>query len=200
MRRCKFYETCGFEAEESSFPTYVHHRNGKTYFRNMCEPCFKKWNAEKSRANYIKNRRKVLDKQKERLTTDDDFATKRRAYLKKYKEDNRERVLLSQKESHRKPLGRFKKSIRAAKARGIEWTLTFEDFISISSQPCYYCSNEFCRPVEIGCGLDRIDNCKGYVLGNVVPCGKDCNTLRMNILTPEETKTAITAILAFRSS
>jgi hypothetical protein len=166
----------------------------------MCAPCFKKWNGEKSRATYLRNKERFLEKQKARLKTDKNFAKKRRAYVQDYKVKNKERVLLSQRNSQRKPLGRFKKSIRAAKARGIEWTLTLDEFVSISSQPCYYCSNDFCRPVEIGSGLDRLDNSKGYVMGNVVPCGKDCNTLRMNILTPEETKVAIKAILLLRQS
>jgi hypothetical protein len=50
----------------------------------------------------------------------------------------------------------------------------------------------------MGAHLDRIDNNKGYLFNNVLPCGSLCNSIRMNNLTVEETKDCINAILAGR--
>lgn len=45
----------------------------------------------------------------------------------------------------------------------------------------------------------RLDNSKGYTSENVVPCCKECNMLRGNRLTPEETKVVTNALKQFRS-
>lgn len=199
-KRCKFYDSCGFEAEKEQFPTYVSNKNGKTYYRNMCAPCFKHWNNGRSKQNYLKNRDAVLARQKFLFDNNPEKKERKKQYLIRYRRDNLEKVKQSQRNSYRKPIGRFKKSMKHAKERGIDWNLSFKDFINISNQPCYYCSNKFCKPVEVGSGLDRLDNSRGYESSNVVPCGKNCNTLRSNLLSPEETKIAIDAVLAFRNS
>ena len=38
----------------------------------------------------------------------------------------------------------------------------------------------------MGAGMDRLDNSKGYVEGNVVSCCYDCNTARFDNFTFEE--------------
>jgi len=77
-------------------------------------------------------------------------------------------------------LGRY---TREAKRKGIEWSLTKEMFLSITKQRCEYCNTEPSRvaPYESSTGgyvyngIDRVDNKKGYVIGNVVTCCADCN-------------------------
>jgi len=56
----------------------------------------------------------------------------------------------------------------------------------VSINQCYYCNG----PLEptTGHSLDRIDNAKGYLRENVVPCCGSCNLLRGSLLTPEETR------------
>lgn len=51
---------------------------------------------------------------------------------------------------------------------------------NILTKPCVYCGDT----QRIGC--DRIDNNKGHVTGNVVPCCIECNTARNNYFTYEE--------------
>lgn len=58
----------------------------------------------------------------------------------------------------------------AVNTRGLEFTLTKEEFMLFWHKPCYYCDGA----IET-VGLDRVDNSKGYVLGNVVSCCKRCN-------------------------
>ena len=55
------------------------------------------------------------------------------------------------------------------------------------SQPCYYCnrppSNVRTRTSGVKVtyqGLDRIDNEKGYIKDNVVPCCKHCNAFKLD--------------------
>lgn len=74
-----------------------------------------------------------------------------------------------------------------ARKRGLEFALTQTEVRTLSKQPCHYCgvepSNRMFRQNSkygngepyIYSGLDRLDNEKGYVLDNVVPCCIQCN-------------------------
>lgn len=68
---------------------------------------------------------------------------------------------------------RFYRVRKGAKDRNKSFELTFEEFIQFWQKPCYYCGS----PME-GIGLDRVDNNKGYLLNNVVPCCRLCNTIK----------------------
>ena len=83
-----------------------------------------------------------------------------------------------------------------AKKRGFCWELTYEQFVNVSTKPCFYCGAE---PKKWDCmtnspslkkdspnvnpddytifftGVDRIDSKKGYTIDNVVPCCTFCN-------------------------
>lgn len=70
-----------------------------------------------------------------------------------------------------------------AKNRNIVFFLTKEYFIKLSQGNCFYCNskpskiekNKFNRGDFIYNGIDRIDNNKGYINGNVVSCCTVCN-------------------------
>jgi hypothetical protein len=74
-------------------------------------------------------------------------------------------------------------------------TLTVSDLETLWLSPCSYCGGPL---PTAGAGLDRLDNSKGYDLDNVVPCCGDCNRLRGDRLTPEETRVAVQAIQQYR--
>ena len=66
--------------------------------------------------------------------------------------------------------------VSKAKGRGLECSLSFDDYLSlISGHPCYYCGGDL--PIT-GHGTDRINSKVGYVVGNVRPCCVDCNTAK----------------------
>ena len=80
--------------------------------------------------------------------------------------------------------GRYKSS---ARQRNIEWNISKEDFFSTIIMPCVYCDNKetsfFTAPKSSPwsksfkfTGLDRINNNRGYILQNIQPCCKWCNT------------------------
>jgi len=93
--------------------------------------------------------------------------------------------------------GLFSHAVCTARAVKRDWTLTREEYEKLRTKKCYYCSGDL--PIA-GVGLDRLDNTQGYHLSNVVPCCTNCNKLRGDRLTPEETRIAVGAIMAFRVS
>lgn len=84
-----------------------------------------------------------------------------------------------------------------AKKRGIEWTLSDEEFEKICSQNCAYCGAEpIQRQWKMGNknrgsgyhirlsterlnGIDRIDNSKGYTVENATACCGICNSMKL---------------------
>jgi hypothetical protein len=62
-----------------------------------------------------------------------------------------------------------------AYARGLLFTVTESDFEKCVIQPCYYCG--FYSTSRLN-GIDRIDNNKGYVIANCLPCCTMCNIIK----------------------
>ncbi len=94
--------------------------------------------------------------------------------------------------------GRYNKAKWVARDRELDFTLTFDQYAVLVSQPCYYCKGRLCGQTRRGVGLDRLRNEIGYVLGNVVSCGGRCNRMKSDWMTPEETLAAVDAILRLR--
>jgi hypothetical protein len=72
---------------------------------------------------------------------------------------------------------------RNAKKRGISFELTDEECFQLFTSDCHYCGSppkntrmqHDCYGEFTYSGIDRIDNTKGYVLGNIAPCCTICN-------------------------
>jgi len=62
--------------------------------------------------------------------------------------------------------------------------LTFEQFDTISHQPCFYCNDTYKHLSTLyegaKLGIDRQDNTVGYTLENSVPCCTTCNLAKLN--------------------
>lgn len=82
---------------------------------------------------------------------------------------------------------------RSAKRRNIEFLLTRDEAVNMMRKNCHYCNR---IPSSISkakhgngdfafSGIDRVDNAKGYVLDNCVPCCKICNTAKNNLTLDE---------------
>jgi hypothetical protein len=78
--------------------------------------------------------------------------------------------------------GRFGASKKSAKYRNLEWSISKEDYFDLIKNNCNYCGGKL---NETGCGLDRKDSSKGYLIDNVVPCCERCNYAK-NAMTMEE--------------
>ncbi len=81
--------------------------------------------------------------------------------------------------------------IKGAKNRDYEFLLSKEEFYWITSQDCDYCgrkpkqsiikNNPSCYGDYLYNGIDRIDNTKGYIFENCVPCCGICNKAKSNL-------------------
>ena len=80
--------------------------------------------------------------------------------------------------------GRFKTVSSLARRIGKDWQLSEETWKTLVAMPCFYCGLD--NNSIYGSGLDRLDNSKGYVEGNIVSCCKECNSARMDNFSPEE--------------
>lgn len=85
-------------------------------------------------------------------------------------------------------LGKYKYS---ANKRGLEWSLTEEEFRKLVTSPCYYTGimpstviqNKNAEAFYYN-GVDRLDSSKGYTVGNCVACYTPINFMKSD--TPEE--------------
>ena len=64
-----------------------------------------------------------------------------------------------------------------ARKRNLLFKISEEDCKILLAKPCYLCGTQYDVPIS----LDRIDNKKGYILGNVKPCCKICNKMKLNM-------------------
>lgn len=82
----------------------------------------------------------------------------------------------------------FKQYQRNAQNRGIPFLLTKIEFRILAGGNCNYCGPEpstltslkICNGQYIHNGVDRVDNSKGYIKGNVVSCCGTCNRMKMD--------------------
>ncbi len=72
--------------------------------------------------------------------------------------------------------------------RNMRWNLSKDEFRYITSQDCYYCGShpyqeilgDKCNGKYVYNGIDRVDNTKGYIYENCVPCCGVCNKMKLN--------------------
>ena len=94
-----------------------------------------------------------------------------------------EKIRIRQRELATNPTTRFSRFKKRCTNQNKEMSLTFEQWSLLVSNQCVYCSGNL---ETKGCGLDRVDNNIGYLLGNCVPCCQECNRIKGNKLTYEE--------------
>lgn len=84
----------------------------------------------------------------------------------------------------------YNRYIYKASRRGYSFELTFNFFESLITCACYYCNalptNMYTYDSDFRYnGIDRVDNTKGYIEGNVVSCCKTCNAAKGTMTTTE---------------
>lgn len=78
---------------------------------------------------------------------------------------------------------------KRAKRHNLDFELAMEEFVTLTSGNCFYCGIEpkqvilykKVRKIYPYNGIDRVDNSKGYVMGNVVSCCRTCNLAKSNL-------------------
>lgn len=96
---------------------------------------------------------------------------KKRTYMHRAK--NLQAVKIKDRERGYQPKRCYGRYIGRAKKRKIEFSLSFEQFMSFWNQKCHYCGDI----LHTG-GIDRKNNNLGYVLENCVPCCGVCNLMK----------------------
>ena len=114
-------------------------------------------------------------------------------------ESLRERLSLKEGEASFRQV--YKSYKQKAKDRNIDFYLTKDEFLIITSKRCFYCNsspNNISKSRSatgdyIYNGIDRIDNSIGYNLDNCVACCKRCNVAK-NDMSLKEFKDMIISI------
>lgn len=76
-------------------------------------------------------------------------------------------------------LFRFRHYVACAKRRNIVFSLTLKEFDDLTSQKCFLCGKH--SPNKNYSGIDRMNNDKGYIKSNCVPCCEICNRLKYKL-------------------
>lgn len=94
--------------------------------------------------------------------------------------------------------GRYSAARFEAKRRGLDFSITFEEYCAIrcgSNDECFYHKG----PIDNNGGsLDRIDNSKGYSIDNCILSCAHCNKLRGEYLSVEETLEVVALLKKLR--
>jgi len=147
---------CKICKQEKNLSEYHKLKKGLDGVRTTCKECRKKEKIEYNLRDY------VIEKNKN--------------YYQNNKESIRNRLnkyywtLTSQYHEYKK----------RAKKKNIQFEITKDDSISFYNTNCYYCGEKI-----NGLGIDRVDNKKGYVINNIVPCCSKCNFMK-HVLSKEE--------------
>jgi len=123
---------------------------------------------EQKKANYYKHR----DEIRERLRIK--YKEKKSEILAanaKWREENKEKLKILRK----CPDQVYNQRKGNAKRRSLIFRITKEEFMEFWNTSCGYCGSKV-----NGVCLDRVDNTKGYIMGNVVQCCKWCNVMKLD--------------------
>lgn len=94
---------------------------------------------------------------------------------KHWRELNPEKMLVQNETNKNSSPHQYQIYVQDANKKNVEFSLTYEDFQGITTNPCNYCNEKHDRGFQ---GIDRIDQTVGYIRGNCVPCCKMCNYMK----------------------
>ena len=175
----KITKTCTKCGEVKTLADFSKRSDRPSGRASQCKSCdrarAKKWaegNLEKrkryNKKHYAENREEHIAKVQKWRSENEEYL---KEYRKQYYSENSERIRERWNDWRVSPEGKLSEYKRRAKHHCREFSLTVEHFRAFWQKPCHYCNTE----IET-VGLDRIDNDKGYIPGNVVPCCQSCNT------------------------
>jgi hypothetical protein len=163
-RKCKVEkELCEFYSRPSSV-------DGTDSY---CKSCTKKYVTTYSSTPAAKLHKKEYDKQY-RLRN-----AERRRELGKIRRSKGDYYWSYQKSWQSTLRGRFSAYRSRAKHNKMDFTLTMEQFVTLTSSLCVYC-----KKISQGreyVGIDRVDSSQGYTEQNCVPCCDICNYMKSDL-------------------
>lgn len=96
---------------------------------------------------------------------------KRKNYQKEYRKKHIKKISKYNKNWNNE--NKYDVYKRNCNETGKIFSIPREEFDCLVHLPCYYCGDM----TDIN-GIDRVDNNKGYISGNCVPCCKTCNFMK----------------------
>jgi hypothetical protein len=131
---------------------------------------------DKDRARYLKNKDKITECHTE------------------WRKKNKSKI----RSSRTRIKTRYQRGFYEVKRTGKrEIDISFEDYQEImKDMKCHYCTVDISS--EIGFGLDRLDNSRGYFKDNVVPCCGACNRTKGDRFNYDEFKIMADALVKYR--
>lgn len=97
------------------------------------------------------------------------------------------------------PKALYTRAKAVAKQRKKPFLISLDEYVTVISQPCYYCNGLLNDGKNRGIGLDRKDNSKGYENNNILSSCGFCNNLRGDRLSIDEMKKVAELIISLRS-
>lgn len=169
--------------------------------RAVCRgKCQKHYDQDRNTPERQEARRKSARKSYENIEKTEDYYEYRRQVERR----SRNKHLHSRRESGREksylPRRRYNKAQQSARLRDIPFSLSLEEYLGLvaDNNPCHYgCGNTISGS---GIGLDRVDNSKGYVFENVVPCCGVCNVIKEAFITEPEMLEVIKLLKSLRKN
>jgi tRNA nucleotidyltransferase/poly(A) polymerase len=141
--------------KEKILNEFNNQRNGKYGKSSVCKICTKE---------NTKNYRKTEKGKKK--------------YLEYHRRHRSKPEYLAKHQSYREnPKGVWYSYRTGANRRKLEFDLTIKDIEDLFWQkPCFYCGDDIKTA-----GIDRVDNEKGYIVSNLVPCCSICNFMKLQM-------------------
>lgn len=117
---------------------------------------------QKTRHNFWKKNKKIL-------------GPLRKIYRKSYYTQHRDNEIKNAQSYRQKNIDkvRFYEIKNNARKRNYEFNISYEEVVRVGKQPCAYCG---CNTTTIG--IDRINNKKGYIKGNIASSCFTCNRMK----------------------
>jgi hypothetical protein len=105
----------------------------------------------------------------------DEYLKQNAANAKKWRDNHPDKMKEINENKKADKVQNYKVYQHSANLKQLEFTLTFEDYVSLSEMPCYYCGIIEERGFN---GIDRTDQTVGYLLSNCVSCCQMCNYIK----------------------
>lgn len=156
------------------------------YTSKYCRSCRYKQYA-------IKNKKKI--ELKNRLWREKNKVRHRENSLR-WQKEHPERTREIRRKTVSGIVNRYTRAKWRAKRRGFGWSISRCSFAKLILNPCFYCGKKLPKS---GVALDRKNTNLSYFMSNVVPCCFDCNKVKSDVLTFEEMKAAMDAVMKLRN-
>jgi hypothetical protein len=187
-------KTCSKCKAKKPTSEFYSDKNTNSGFTAWCGDCMREAQrkykmSETGKITKREGMKRYRGKHKEKIAKDKD----------RYYHANKDKISVKRKEQSKRIENRYRSLTYAARNKGLGFDITFGQYKEmVINGSCYYCGNSI--DGLVGHCMDRMDNTKGYLINNVLPCCPTCNYSRGNYYTVEEFKIMIDALTGFREN